>query len=214
MRECVIIGAGEVNRKKLSEFKNTFIIAADGGYVTLTKIKKKPDVLIGDFDSLEEAGIHEDMLEGKGFEIYRLPCEKDETDILAAIKHALKLGYDQFHIFGGTGDRVDHMMANIQCLIYLANLNCKACLYGKDFEIKIIKNEKITYASNTKGTISILCIGDEAKGVTLTGLKYPLEHVTLRNDFPIGVSNEFFGMESSIQVENGVLLLIHYDSKK
>jgi len=214
MKECIIIGAGEVNVEKLYEFKNTFMIAADGGYVTLIKIKKEPNVLIGDFDSLEEAGIYEKMLNGKGFEIYRLPCEKEDTDILAAIKYALKLGYDQFHLFGGTGDRVDHMMANVQCLVYLANLKCKACLYGKDYEMSILKNGTLEYPADMKGTISVLCMSESARGVTLEGLKYPLDHVLLKNDFPVGVSNEFIGQDSRIIVEKGTLLIIRYYEKK
>lgn len=214
MKECVIIGAGDVNAEKLSEFKKIFIIAADGGYVNLIRMHKTPDVLIGDFDSLLEAGISEEMLPMNQFEICRLPCEKDETDILAAIKHGMKLGYNKFHIFGGTGDRIDHIFANIQCLTFLANHGCEALLYGMDFEACVLKDSVMKFKEETQGTVSIFCLGETAQGVTLEGLKYPLNDVVLNYDDPIGVSNEFIGKKSSIQVKKGLLLIIRYYSKK
>ena len=214
MKECVIIGAGDVNAAKLSKIKKMFIIAADGGYINLIRMHKKPDVLIGDFDSLLEAGISEEMLPMNQFEICRLPCEKDETDILAAIKHGMKLGYQKFHIFGGTGSIIDHILANIQCLTYLANHGCEALLYGMDFEACVLKNSFMEFEDDIKGTVSVFCLGEVAEGVTLEGLKYPLNDVVLNYEYPVGVSNEFVGKKSRIIVKKGLLLIVRFYEKK
>ena len=47
---------------------------------------------------------------------------------------------------------------------------------------------------------------EESKGVTIRGMKYELEHASVRNDFPLGISNEFIGQEAEILVEDGTLV--------
>lgn len=208
MKKCVIIGAGECNiallRKRHELKEGDFCIAADGGLKYLIAIGKTPDLLIGDMDSLG-------MVEPNGqFKVRRLPVEKDDTDLLAAIKEGLELGFRKFELYGGLGGRLDHTIANIQCLLYLLNRGANGILVGDDMTLRVIRNEAISlpadhYEAGRK--ISVFAFGGDAYGVTEKGLKYSVDNVTIRQEFPIGVSNEFIGEDAEISVENGMLLI-------
>lgn len=208
MKKCVIIGAGQcdttVLMRGLMLGKDDLCIAADGGMEYLMEIGVTPDLLIGDMDSLERKEIN------GTFRIKRLPVEKDDTDMLAAIKEGLELGYRNFELYGALGGRLDHTIANIQCLLYLLNRGAKGSLVGDALTLRMIRNETISlpaanYAAG--GTISVFAFGGDAFGVTERGLKYTVSNGTIRQEFPIGVSNEFIGEDAEIAVENGILLI-------
>lgn len=208
MKKCVIIGAGECNTVRLMKSlvlrEGDLCIAADGGLKYLMEIGKAPDLLIGDLDSL---GIREP--DGP-FKIRKLPVEKDDTDMLAAIKEGLELGYRDFELYGALGGRLDHTIANIQCLLYLMNRGAKGILVGDDMTLRLIRDETISLpvADQVTGrNISVFAFGGDAHGVTEKGLKYSVSNGTIRQEFPIGVSNEFIGEDAEITVENGMLLV-------
>jgi len=200
-KRCYIVGAGEFCECELPQ-QGDYVIAADGGYTVLAKLGIEPDMLVGDFDSLEEIPNHPNIKES--------PVEKDDTDMMLAVKEGLKLGYNLFIINGGLGGRLDHTLANIQTLVYLANNNARGVLIGRSEQITVIKNNEITIDSDIrKGRLlSIFCAGDKAEGVTLKGLKYPLNNATLTNALPMGCSNEFTDQPATISVTNGTLIII------
>lgn len=203
MGTCYIVGAADAagTQIELSAIKNDdCVIAADGGYLTLQKWRIKPDQIIGDFDSLESVPTGENVA--------RYPSEKDDTDMMIAVKLGLEKGYRQFMIYGGLGGRLDHTVANLHVLDYLIQHDARGCLVGKDERVFLIKDEQFSFDADVKGVISIFAYGGEARGVYLKGLKYPLQDATLTTDFPIGVSNEFVGQKSDISVRNGRLLII------
>lgn len=197
---CYIIGSVEIKNQKFYPKPADFVIAADGGYANLIKLGVKPDILVGDFDSLESVP--------KGVEIIRLPKEKNDTDTLYAVRLGLEKGYKHFHIYGGIGGRLDHTIANIQTLAFIAEQGGIGYLIGGGYTITVIKNSKISFDSAKKGIISVFCVGEKAEGVFLTGLKYPLTDYTMTKSIPIGVSNEFTGTESTVEVRNGMLAVM------
>ena len=198
-KRCIIVGGGDFEPSLLpSKGECDLLIAADSGYAALEKMGVLPDLCIGDFDSL-------------GYEpaecpVFRLPVEKDDTDMLAALKHGLALGYRDFRIYAGTGGRFDHTLANIQCLLYLKNHDATGYLVDGTGMILVLQNEAVHLNRKLEGTLSLFALGKEAKGVTIQGMKYTLEDYTLTNDYPIGISNEFIGEEACISVEDGELV--------
>lgn len=208
MKKCVIIGAGACNTtmlmNKLVLEDDDFCIAADGGLEYLMKIGKTPDLLIGDLDSL---GV---KVPCGPFRIRKLPVEKDDTDMLAAIKEGLELGYRDFELYGALGGRLDHTIANVQCLLYLLNRGAKGILVGDNMTIRLIRDEAISLRSDDYETgrkISVFAFGGDAYGVTEKGLRYSVSNGMIRQEFPIGVSNEFIGEDAEISVRNGMLLI-------
>lgn len=199
-RICYIFGSMRIEKETFESTAIDLVIAADGGYDNLKRIGIIPDLIIGDFDSIET------IPQGKN--VVRLPKEKDDTDTLYAVKLGLEKCYKRFVIYGGIGGRLDHTIANIQTLAYIAQQGARGFLVGEGNVITAIKNSKIVFSSDKKGIISVFCNGDKATGVYLTGLKYPLVNYTLASFIPLGVSNEFIGQESSVTVENGTLIVM------
>lgn len=212
MEKCVIVGAGRCDTgrlgKQLTVRDGDLCIAADGGLDYLLAVGLTPDIVLGDMDSVVDG---EMIVSGQAdFQIKRLPAEKDDTDMLAAIKEGLAAGYRRFELYGALGGRFDHTFANVQCLLYLANRGAKGMIVGDDITLTLIRNESIFFqaAHATMGRrVSVFAFGTDAYGVSERGLKYLLNHVTVKQEFPIGVSNEFIGEDAEITVENGMLLI-------
>lgn len=212
MKKCVIVGAGACDARKLEKQLVTgdgdLCIAADGGLDHLLAIGRIPDIVLGDMDSLGNKAMAD--LSDAGFRVKRLPVEKDDTDMLAAVKEGLAAGYRRFELYGALGGRLDHTFANIQCLLYLLNRDARGIIVGDDVTLMLIRNEKIFFAAADAGSgrrVSVFAFGGDAGGVSEKGLKYLLNNVTVKLEFPIGVSNEFTGEDAEIEVEDGMLLI-------
>lgn len=200
---CYIFGAGEQSSCDIRLSGSDFVIAADGGFDYLKKLGLRADIVLGDFDSLlNPQNLPEDFI--------RYPKEKDDTDMMIAIKEGLARGYRTFHIYGGLGGRLDHTIANLQCLTFLAENQAVGTLYSDNYQITVIKDGTLSFAKdmpeNVPGNLcSVFSLSDISVGVSIQGLKYELDRVTLTNGFPLGVSNEFLGKKSFIHVEKGTL---------
>ena len=200
MKICAIVGAADFYSERFFRDSYELIIAADGGFSSLSKIGVTPDVLVGDMDSLE--GLP------SGIEICRFKVEKDETDMMLALLEGAKRGYDVFHIFGGVGGRIDHTFANYCLLKYAKDRGISAYLMDKDYYAFVIKNEKIELCGGCGKTFSLFAFGAAATGVTVRGAKYEVENATITPEFAIGVSNSFVGESTEIAVTDGSLLVM------
>lgn len=197
---CFIFGAGDFHGLLTVPTPNDFVIAADGGFRYLQTLRIDPDLVLGDFDSLGAPPEHPHVM--------RVPSEKDDTDMMLAIKTALSRGYRTIIIYGGLGgERIDHTLANIQALQYAARRGARAYLVGDRTVITAIMNDTLHFTADFQGFISVFCGGSEARGVFLRGLKYPLTDAILTCDVPLGVSNEFCGVPASVEVRDGVVIV-------
>lgn len=197
---CYIVGAGEVQELSFAPGREDLVIACDGGYMHCAKRNIQMDLVVGDFDSLSFVPEHAHVI--------RLKPEKDDTDTGYAVKVGLERGYREFRIYGGTGGRISHTIANIQILCDLARKGCHGMLIGKEAWYRVICNEEICFGREYSGYLSVFCLGDKALGVCEDGLKYGLCNAALSKEYPVGVSNEFIGRESRVSVREGMLLLI------
>jgi thiamine pyrophosphokinase len=198
--KCFIAGALTFDNQ-IKPDNCDLVIAADAGYNTLLKTGIKPDLIVGDFDSIK-SGVP------SGTNVIRHPVMKDDTDMLLAVRLGLERGYREFHIYGGLGERLDHTLANIQVLNFIAENGGRGFLYGRDETITVIKNGEISFPARKNGFISVFAMGGDARGVNLKGLLYPLANAILTPSYPLGVSNEFTGTEAAVSAENGTLIVI------
>ena len=200
---CYVFGAGQPPVRPPEIAASDLVVAADGGYAWTHAAGIRTDVVIGDFDSLGYAPeLSDDTV------VLRLPAEKDETDTLAALQYGLERGFRCFHIYGGTGGRLDHTLANIQCLGFLADCSARGYLHDCDTVLTAFSGD-IRFAARERGTISVFAFGGPAEGVWLRGLKYELENAVLAPDNPLGVSNDFTGQPVLIKSERGILLVAY-----
>ena len=199
MARCVIFGAAEFDSLLLPIEQDDLTVAADGGIAHLEKLGIVPDVILGDFDSLGYVP--------QGAQVF--PVEKDDTDVMLAIRHGLDAGFREFLIYGGMeGKRPDHTVANLQALAFLRAEGARGYLIGRTQVATVIERETAVFGADSRGILSVFCLGKDASGITLRGLQYPLEDGLLTSDFPLGVSNHFVGKEAEITVKNGKLLLM------
>lgn len=199
-RICCIVGACSPGRIALRGDPSALIIAADGGLRFLREQNITPHLVVGDFDSLGS------VPEGENVLLH--PVEKDDTDTMLAVKLGLERGCDTFLLYGCTGGRPDHAYANYQTLAYLARRGARGYLVGEGWIACAVENDALHFPPELSGTVSVFCPDGEARGVTLSGLYYPLENGTLRSDFPLGVSNHFTGEAATVSVERGTLLVM------
>lgn len=209
--KCIVICAGDLTVNQLHYEKDKdYVIAADGGLMYCQILNVEPDLILGDFDSLDEnwkSAVEQIELDTPE-KVIRLSPEKDDSDLLAALKHGLSMGYRDFQIYAATGGRFEHTLANVQCLLFLKHQNAVGYIMDGTGMMLVLENESASFQKQLEGYLSIFSLGEKAKGVTLKGLKYILDDATIKNDFPIGLSNEFIGEEAYVEVRRGQLLLI------
>lgn len=199
MNRCFIFAAGTFYGLRERPAPGDFVIAADAGYQTCRQVGVTPDLLLGDFDSME--------IPADFSNIRRSPVEKDDTDTMLAIKTGLAEGCGEFYLYGGTGGkRLDHTLANLQSLLYLCRRGARGWLYDNDFVWTVIENESLTVEKTVEwGLFSAFCLGDRAEGIDETGFQYPLRDAVLTPEFPLGVSNHILESAATITVRRGAL---------
>ena len=200
VQTCVIMCAGEFTQFIRQPAEGDYLLAADGGLTHLQNLGLRPDGILGDFDSLGYIP--------QGAEVF--PVEKDDTDSMLAVRQGLALGYRHFELYGALdGPRLDHTLANLQTLQFLASHGAGGHLIGLNHVVSVVSNGTLTFPETARGIVSVFCMGPQAKGVTIRGLQYGLENGSLSWDFPLGVSNHFVGRPASVRVEDGTLLVVY-----
>ena len=201
MKRCVVVCAGEYGPIEYERLDGDFVICCDGGYKAAVKMGLKPDLLVGDFDSLQEPL-------PKNVGILRFPVEKDDTDSMLAVREGLRLGYSRFVLLFSLGGRLDHTIANLQLLGFLLNHKAKGELIGPNDRVFLLHNETLTLKQKPNETLSVFAWEQDANGVTLEGVQYPLKKASLQVRFPLGAGNHITGGQAKIEVEDGMLLVV------
>ena len=203
MSRCIIVGGADINnydyiRESLQS--DDYVIFCDSGLKHLSALQVKPSLIVGDFDSHENPHLDTETIV--------LPCEKDDTDTVYAMKEAIKRGYDTFLLIGVVGARLDHTLGNISILLYLDALGKKGCIIDDYSEMEIV-SDKPAFIDDRYAYFSLLNLTGCAKGITITGAKYPLNGGEITCEYQYGISNEVLpGEVAQVAVSGGKLLLI------
>ena len=208
----VIISGGHIDDVFALDWmkKNTYdcIIAADSGMNFLYRNGIVPDIIAGDFDSVDDDSLDE-FSSLPDIEMLRLNPVKDDTDTEFVIREAIRRGATEITLLGATGTRLDHVLANV----YLLGIGLEE---GVSIEVidaynRIRMIDSVLEISKEKqfgDYVSILPVRGDAKGVTLEGMKYPLHDANVSCFSSLGVSNEIVVKKARISVKEGVLLVI------
>lgn len=199
-RRCVIFTARcEGDPARACEPRaDDLVLCADAGYALARKLNCAPDAVIGDFDSSDAPD---------GVDVVRFPVIKDDTDAMLCAKYALEMGVRNFLFVGGLGGRLDHTLANLQTLLYLAEQGAQAALCDGLVRVQAVRNGSIR-VPRAPGKLSVFALGGPCEGVCIRGAKYTLRDATLTPEFPLGMGNDFAAEEAEIGVKSGTLLVI------
>ena len=187
-------------------------IAADGGAINARKhLTLAPHVLIGDFDSIDDAT--RQWCEQAHAEFIQHPRAKDETDLELAIDLAIARGANDITILGALGGRFDQMIANALLLVKPAQAQIPARIAGADFDAWLA-TKRATIAGKIGETVSLIPLTARVKGVVTKGLQYPLRDETLAFGTTRGVSNVMSAESVEITFKDGMLLVVHLHNRK
>jgi thiamine pyrophosphokinase len=208
-RRALVVADGDV-RLRPTDLDGGLVIAADGGLLKAESAGLRPDVVVGDGDSLPTGAL--DAAEAAGLEVKRYPAAKDESDTELAVREAVRRGATEVDIVGALGGpRVDHTLAN---LLLLASPDIDAALAIVDgpVTVRVIGRrgaQRLDIEGAAGDLLSLLALSEEVAGVTTDGLVYPLAKATLRQGPTLGLSNVFVGNHASVAVGRGRLAVIH-----
>ena len=209
MQRCVIVGGAgirEYQRIRESLRGDDWFVYCDGGLKHVQELGREPNLIVGDFDSHEQPETDTETIV--------LPCEKDDTDTVYAVKEAVRRGFRDFMLIGVTGERFDHTFGNISLLLYLDSLGIPACILDDYSEMSIISRGTAEVKEDCSW-FSLLNISGTAKGITIRGAKYPLTDGEITSEYQYGISNEVLpGKTAHVSVREGRLLLVKVFGQK
>lgn len=191
----------------LQKTRYHMMLAVDFGLCTVDRLGLKPDYILGDFDSVTESVLKK--YQSLSTPIKTFPKEKDKTDTEIAIELALMHHPTAIDIIGGTGSRLDHVLANVHLLRLPLQLGIQACLMDSHNKIYLMDQSfRINKTEQFGDYISLLPYGDKVMGLTLTGFRYPLDHITYNSGSSLGISNVIIEDSAAVEFSQGILLVI------
>lgn len=203
MSRCVIIGGADIiDYEKTREYlrQEDFLIFCDCGLRHREGLGVAPKLIVGDFDSFENPGLETETIV--------LPCEKDDTDTVFAVKEALKRGFDDFLLLGVIGQRIDHTLGNVSVLKMLYDRGVPAVIVDDYCEMQAVGKD-VAYVDDSYPYFSLINIFGKTEGITIKNAKYPLSDAEIACDYQYGVSNEVIkGKRAEVSVSDGCILLV------
>ncbi|UAK17095.1 thiamine diphosphokinase [Sporolactobacillus terrae] len=209
MKLAIVAGGPDVLVPDLRapEYSDYDWIGADHGTIVLLRQKIKPMIAFGDFDSLSDEEREE--VNGQHVLLVSYAPEKDKTDLELALDWALNRKPEHCLIFGATGGRMDHTLASVQLLMKAVSQSVDVAIVDKNNRITLLTPGTYPIRSNSSYRyLSFLALTEKVVGLTLSGLKYPLQDAVL----PLGssrcISNETEEDSFTVSFSKGCLLMM------
>lgn len=214
--DCVIAANGDADPRDLRAMRaavqrGAILIAADGGLRYCLQSGCRPDLIIGDMDSVDSNSLAQ--MAASGVQIARYPAEKDETDLELALLAAADRNAQRIVIFAGNGDRLDQTMGNLFLLGLPALRGRSVFLRAGKQSSTLLYPGQSTLLGATDDTISLLPLNGDAVGISTHGLKYRLQNETLRFGPARGISNVMLEAQVTITLASGLLLVVHTEGR-
>ena len=201
---CVVLGGGPIRPQEIALIRpNDTIWAADAGLLAAQQFGLYPELCLGDWDSCPQP--HRENL-------IVLPTEKDDTDTHYAARLIVQHGFSDGLLLGGIGGRLDHTIANMNTVLWLTRAGVRCWMVGQDAAVSALHEGSLRLPRREACYFSIFAADGTAEGVSLSGMKYPLENAQITASFPVGVSNEILADWGEVSVKKGSLYLVY--SKK
>ena len=203
----LIIGNGnDANKSYIENLNIDYVICADGGLEKAARLGVVPNVILGDFDSVDPDVLRK--YQSMNIETQKFPAEKDYTDMELSIEFAVESGFKNIVLIGATGSRLDHSTANIMLLEKYFNIGVNIEIIDNNNKIQIISDNTDLYLDHKENYfVSIVPITDLISGLTLEGFKFPLDDVIVKRGSTLCVSNEIIKNKGRVLLKGGTALL-------
>jgi thiamine pyrophosphokinase len=193
--------------KKLCQGK--FKIAVDGGYSFFKQAKIKPDIIIGDFDSLKKESV-------KGISCLVYPGHKDQTDTELAVRYCIEQKFSTIDIVMPTVGEPDHFLGLVTMLLLPVisrqkKYKLSVRIINHECEIMLLVERDITFTDCKNELLSVLPYGGPIE-LTCTGLEYPAEGLLINPWQTTGMRNVICSNSAKIWIK-GTALVVHYWKK-
>jgi thiamine pyrophosphokinase len=216
--EALIVGDGEVPSRTIFErlFPPTegapaLVIAADGGALKAESLGLRPNLVVGDLDSLDERDV--ERLRREDVPVLAFPSRKDESDTELAVREALARGANRVVFIGALGGRrLEHSLANVLLLTMPELSRIDAAIVDRASTVRALGSggrRGLELRGAAGDYVSLLPLTERVEGVTTTGLAYELHDEELRQGPARGLSNELTGRQATITTRSGRLLVVH-----
>jgi thiamine pyrophosphokinase len=206
---AVVIGGGglpAVSVPNLGDLgEGPLVVAADAGLAGAHALGLAVDLVVGDMDSVDPALVA--AAEAAGTEVERHPAAKDATDLDLAVDAALARGAGRLVVVTGTGDRFDHALAVALSLAADGLAGTAVEAWIGPAHVWVVR-DRLDFAGQPGMLVSLVPAHGPARGVTTTGLLYPLRGEDLAAGTTRGVSNVVVGREATVTLAEGTLLVI------
>ncbi len=202
---ALVFCGGGLATAPLPALQHVLVVAADGGVVEAHRHRLRVDLLVGDLDSAPPGDL-ERVSTDRGT-IVRHPVDKDATDLELAIEAAAGEGVTRVVVVGGRLGRLDHLLGN---MLLLASSRFSALEVDAVFgpgRLHVVRDRR-ELTGEPGELISLFALGGVARGVTTTGLLWTLAGSELEPGSSRGVSNRFADPDASIEVGDGVVLVV------
>ena len=205
---AVVVAHGDVlpSDRAVIDAKD-YLVAADGGALALERWKLPPHLIVGDMDSLGDAGV--ERFAKQGIAVAKFSAAKDESDLELAVAQAIAAGATEIVLLGALGgERLDHETANLLLLADPGYDGVRLEARRGALRIRAVRGEgSLALAGPVGALVTLLPVSGNAEGVTTEGLSFPLRDETLRFGRARGLSNEVASLPAKVTVRKGSLLV-------
>jgi thiamine pyrophosphokinase len=205
---AVVVAHGDVlpSDRAVIEAKD-YVVAADGGAFALERWKILPHLVVGDMDSLGDAGV--ERMSRQGIPVAKFSAAKDESDLELAVAQAIEVGATEIVLLGALGgDRLDHETANLLLLADPGYDGVRLEARRGALRIRPVRGQgSLSLAGPVGALVTLLPVNGDAEGVVTKGLRFPLNGETLRFGRARGLSNEVASLPATVTVRKGSLLV-------
>ena len=165
--------------------KYDYKIAVDRGAEAFYEANLKPDLMIGDFDSIDQSILN--VYESSGVSLKKFKIDKDKSDLELAIDEARD--FNRIDFSGVLGGKLSHELFNINLLINLKKQEHKVSIREPNTRVDFLKEGDILKIP--KGLrVSFVPSEDMKSKISLKGFKWNLNKAPVSKYSSLTLSNE------------------------
>lgn len=208
MRSIIVSGGKAPSKELLKEYikDDDYIVGVDKGCNILREIEVTPNIILGDFDSIDKKVLN--YYKDKGVKIEKFNAEKDYTDTDLGYTKALEVNPSEIILFGATGSRIDHMLGNIGIILKGLRENIKVTIVDDNNKMYAVNKSSLVKKEEGR-VISFHALSDVVKNLTIKNGKYPLNNYDMTLLEPRAICNEFLDDDIYIEFDSGIILILY-----